>query len=310
MVKVEHLKLSIVIATWNRGERLVRTLRSITRQTLPASEWEAVVVNNNSTDDTASQFTAFAAAHPEFDLRMVSEPKQGLSHARNRGIAESRGEIVAIIDDDEEINPEFAAAYIDFFARHPEALMAGGKVVPTYEAARPRWMSRFTERPIAGTLDLGEHEKPFTKGYPAGGNMAVRRTAFDTYGVFDTSLGRTGSALVGGEEKELAHRIASASKSDTPVWWVPGAVIYHIIPPSKLTLDYFRRLSRGVGASEMRRTLAVSKGAYNVAVVKEILKWVATLAIALWYLLTLHPAKARYLVIMRAGITKGLLGGK
>ncbi len=298
------IELSIVIATYNRGEKLLRTLRSLAAQTLPAERWEAIVVNNNSADDTSRVFSDFAAAHPSLNLRMVAETNQGLSHARNRGIAESSAPLIAIIDDDEEACPEFAAAYIDFFARHPEVLMAGGGVVPMYETTRPRWMSRFTDRPIAGTLDKGPVEKPFGKGYPAGGNMAVRRMAFERYGVYDTSLGRTGNALTGGEEKELFYRITS---DGTPAWWVPGAVIHHIIPPAKLTLEYFRRLSRGVGASERLRTRALSRAAYIVAIIKEICKWGATLALAVWFLITCHPSKARYLLIMRYNISKGLL---
>ena len=297
-------KLSIIIATYNRGERLLRTLGSLVAQTLPADKWETVIVNNNSTDDTPALFAAFAAAHPSLNLRMVDESRQGLSHARNCGIASSTAPIIAIIDDDEEVNPEFAAAYVDFFDRHPEAMMAGGKVIPLYETGRPRWMSRFTERPIAGTLDLGTREKPFKKGYPAGGNMAVRREAFDRYGVFDTSLGRTGAALTGGEEKELFHRISAEGNE---VWWVPGAVIYHLIPPEKLTTDYFRRLSRGVGASERVRTRAISKGAYRLAVIKEMFKWAATLALALFYTLSCRPSEACCLIIMRHNISKGLI---
>lgn len=134
--------------------------------------------------------------------------------------------------------------------------------------------------------------------------MAVRREAFDRWGVFDTSLGRTGDALTGGEEKELFYRIAAGGGQ---VWWVPQAVIYHIIPPSKLTPDYFHRLSRGVGVSERVRTLGISKAAYIAALVKEGCKWTASLVIAFGMTLSGRPSKARYLLMMRLGITGGLL---
>ncbi len=120
-LSIINYQLSIIVATYNRGERLLRTLASLAAQTLPADEWEAVIVNNNSTDDTPALFADFAAAHPSLNLHIVDEPRQGLSHARNRGIASSTAPVIAIIDDDEEVNPEFAAAYVDFFARHPEA---------------------------------------------------------------------------------------------------------------------------------------------------------------------------------------------
>lgn len=298
------IKISIVIATYNRGEKLVRTLRSLASQSLPADEWEAVVVNNNSTDDTPAHFAKFVRENPGLNIRMVDEPRQGVSWATNTGIGQTRGDIVAFVDDDEEVNQGFAAAYLDFFARHPEVAFAGGKILPEYESGRPAWMSSYTERPIAGTIDKGNAEKPFGKGYPGGGNMAVRRLVFGKYGMFDTGLGRTGDNPVGGQEKDFYRRLTAAGE---PVWYVPGAVIFHIIPPEKLTMKYFRRLARGCGASERQRTRSISRGAYFAALFKEMLKWGATFLIAFWYTLCQKPLKAHYLVEMRRCITAGLL---
>ena len=100
-------KLSIVVATYNRSQSLLRTLRSVVGQPAPAEQWECVVVNNNSTDDTEAVFADFAAAHPTFDLKIVTETKQGLSNARNCGIAASVGEYIAIVDDDETLEDTF-----------------------------------------------------------------------------------------------------------------------------------------------------------------------------------------------------------
>ena len=100
-------RLSLVIATYNRGAKLCTTLDSLLVQTLPQEQWEVVVVNNNSTDDTAARFADYVAAHPQLDARMVLETEQGVSAARNRGIAESRGEYIVVIDDDERVVPEF-----------------------------------------------------------------------------------------------------------------------------------------------------------------------------------------------------------
>ncbi len=292
------IKLSIIIATFNRSAQLRRTLQSLVGQTVSPSDWEVVVVDNNSADNTPQVFAKFAADHRELNLRMVAEPRQGLSWARNRGMAEARGEVLAIIDDDEEVNAEFVAAYLDFFARNPSVAMAGGRVVPVYETERPRWMTRWTERPIAGTLDLGRRERPFTRGYPAGGNLAVRRWVIESYGGFDTSLGRTGTALIGGEEKEFFHRI---STHGIVAWYTPQAIIYHIIPPEKLTPDYFRRLALGVGRSQ--RMMGLGGG-----FIREVLKWLVTLVLAVFFAITMRPAKAKYLLVLRLGITRGLLG--
>jgi glycosyltransferase involved in cell wall biosynthesis len=311
------IELSIVIATYNRGEKLSRTLRSLAGQTLPADVWEAVVVNNNSTDDTADLFARFAAEEGRgLNIRMVSETRQGLSWARNRGIDDTLGAIVVMIDDDEEINPGFLAAYAEFFETHPSARAAGGRMTAFYEDERPAWMSHYTEALAASTIDLGDRVRRFPRGrYPIGGNMAFRREVFERFGRFDTELGRTGggaadNSLLGGEEKELFGRIAAAGGGRSGaggIWWVPGAEVLHLIPPSRVTDAHFRRLSRMVGVTVRTISLRQGHGALFRAIAAEAAKWGATLALALWFVATLRPSKGRYLIVMRYEISAGLL---
>ena len=207
------IRLSLIIATYNRSAALVEALRSVVRQDFPAAEWECIVVNNNSQDDTLARFEAFATEHPAINLRIVTETRQGLSHARNRGIDESRGEYIAIIDDDERINEQFISSYVALFDAYPDAASAGGPIIPEYPAGCPAWMSSYTERPIANPIDLGRKIRPFPKGrIPGGGNMALRRSTVQRYGAFDPSLGRTGEQLIGGEESDLFQRLADAGE--------------------------------------------------------------------------------------------------
>lgn len=261
-----------------------------------------MVVNNNSTDSTAADFEAFAARYPDYNLRMVLETNQGLSYARNRGIRESEGEYIAIVDDDERIAPEFVASYVALFDDVPDAVAAGGPIVAEYPTGRPRWMSAFTERPIANTMYFGEEVREFPRGrVPGGGNMALRRSAVRRYGVFDTSLGYVGESLVGGEESDLFERLQIA---EAKYYYVPKAVMYHIIPKEKLTVEYLRRLSYNVGVSQLRRARYYHrKGRVRL---NECGKWLATLVLAAWYGITLQWRKAKYLIIMRYNITRGL----
>lgn len=295
-------RLSLIIATYNRAEQLLVTLRSVAAQTAPVGEWECVVVDNNSADDTAARFEAFRAAHSELPLRRVLERRQGLSWARNRGIAETTGDVIAIIDDDERIAPEFIASYIAFFDAHPAVASAGGPIVAEYPEGRPAWMSRYTERPIANPIDLGPAPRRFPRGrIPGGGNMALRRTVVGRYGAFDPHLGRRGERLLGGEESDLFARLARGGEQ---CWYVPGAVMYHIIPPSKLTRDYFDRLCYNIGVSQ--RTRATIDGGLLRLWICEAAKWCATLGIALFYCVTGHPQRAAWLVRMRRRISAGM----
>ena len=296
------LRLSLVIATYNRADSLLTALQSVVEQDAPKDQWECVVVNNNSTDDTAARFKEFAEAHPDVTLRMVDEVRQGLSYARNRGIGESVGEYIAIIDDDERIAPEFISSYISLFDSTPDAVAAGGPIVAEYPSGRPRWMSCFTERPIANTMYFGDKVRLFPAGrIPGGGNMALRRDAVRRYGVFDTSLGYVGESLVGGEESDLFERLRIA---DAKYYYVPKAVMYHIIPKEKLTKEYLSRLSYNVGVSQLRRARYYHRIGRIKA--KECVKWAVTLMLMVWYGITLQWGKAKYLFVMRRQITRGI----
>ena len=296
--------LSIVIATYNRSQSLLRALTSFIGQSAPTDQLEIIVVNNNSSDDTEQRVLEFAEQHPGLPLQMVCETRQGLSYARNCGIEASSAPYIAIIDDDETVNPDFVRAYIDFFDSHPDAVAAGGRIVPAYEADPPKWISPYAERPIANPLDLGESVRPFPKDRcPGGGNMGVRRSAIERYGAFDPALGRVGQKLIGGEETDFFERL---SRSGEPFYYIPQAIIYHHIPPQKLTHDYFVRLCRMVGVSARIRSRQTER--YSAALAAEAVKWAATLVLALLYTAKLQPAKAHYLLIMRRQITAGLLG--
>ena len=296
-------KLSLIIATYNRADQLPTVLNSIVKQSAATNLWECIVVNNNSTDHTQEAFSNFIARHPDIPIRMVTELQQGLSFARNRGIEQSSGEYIAIIDDDEHVNTDFIEAYISFFDTHPDVASAGGKIIPEYPYGRPSWMSRFTEVPIANPIDLGEKIVPFPKGrIPGGGNMALRRSAIDNNGSFNTTLGRTGKSLIGGEESDLFERLARAGER---CYYIPNAVMWHIIPPEKLTKAYFTRLSYNIGKTQRHR--AEISGSLPLTIITELLKWCATLLIATGYLLSGRGGCATWLLRMRKKITRGIL---
>ena len=163
-------------------------------------------------------------------------------------------------------------------------------------------LSRFTEQMIANPLDLDIAVTIFPKSrVPAGGNMAFRREVFDRVGLFNPQLGRNGQSLVGGEENDLFARLRRAGEL---LYFVPNAAIYHHIPDSKLTDDYFDRLSYNVGVSKRMR--AEADGEAETLLKKERTKQLATYLLYLLYMLMLQPLKAKYLLRMRNGIYKGV----
>ncbi len=298
------LQLSIIVATYNRAHLITRTLTSVVEQECDKKRWELVVVNNNSKDNTVEVVERFIADHPDHNIHLVTEVRQGLSYARNCGIERSTAPVIAIIDDDEEVLPRFTTSYIDFFARYRDVSSAGGAILARYDSSRPHWLSKYTEIPIANPIALRGDVRPFKKGkIPGGGNMAIRRSAIDKYGAFDPELGRRGDRLLGGEESNLFERLRCGGEQ---VWLVPEAAIYHNISDDKLELSYLKKLWFNIGVSQMRRGRIEGVPRCKV-LLSEGVKWGVTLVLALFYTVTLRPSKGWYLILMRWGVSRGLI---
>jgi glycosyltransferase involved in cell wall biosynthesis len=299
------MKLSVIICTCNREKYLYNVLQSLAGNAFPTESYELLVIDNNSTDGTAAECDRFRAAFPGIAFRRVVEAQQGLSHARNRGIDEAAGDILIYVDDDATVNPGYLQAWYVFFSQHPAAMAAGGPVIPVYEATKPRWLSRFTIPLITGYFYRGERVKVFGKsGFPRGGNAAYRSTVFRSVGRFNVQLGRKGDSLAGAEEKDLFDRMRAQR---LPFYYIHNAVLYHIIPPAKLTAGYFNALTLALGRSERLRTQAISKQKYITRLLIEAVKWGVSLALFAGYTLLFVPQKGWKLLRFRWNVTKGLL---
>ena len=296
--------LSVILCTYNRERYLYNVLHSIAAGTY--RDYEIVLVNNNSSDGTEAECQRFQADHPEVAFHYCVEPQQGLSHARNRGIREAQGDILVYVDDDALVNPEYLQTYAAFFQQHPEAMAAGGPILPQYDGCEePQWMSHYTRQLVTGKLDLGSREREFPSGaFPGGGNAAYRKQVFDEVGLFNPELGRKGNSLIGAEEKDLFDKMTSRG---IRFYYLPTAILYHLIPPKKLTQDYFDRLTYSIGVSERYRTKQIGQMKYLGRLWKEAVKWGGTLALWTGFALKGQIAKGNKLIAFRRNVTRGLL---
>lgn len=298
--------LSVIICTYNRDKYIYNVLKSLADNTLSPDQYEIVLVDNNCTDNTRSECDRFVQDFPEVTLRYFVETDQGLSHARNRGINESKGNVLVYVDDDALVNKEYLQTYADFFNRHPEIDAAGGPIIPKYETEEPAWMSYFTKALITGYKYLGNKEKAFPKNdYPGGGNAAYQASVFEKVGLFNVELGRKGDSLVGAEEKDIFDKMTTLGMR---FYYLPTAILYHLIPEKKLSKDYFDRLTYSIGKSERMRTLSIGKGKYMKRLVSEAVKWAISIVLCIGHTLTGAPKKGWKLIQFRWNVTKGLIG--
>jgi glycosyltransferase involved in cell wall biosynthesis len=243
------LKITIVICTANRDRPLARLLESIALAAPPRhAAWEVVVVNNGSRDATDDVIETFAS---RLSMRRVFEPVQGISHARNAGVAAAAGDYLLWTDDDTTIDAGWLRAYEGAFERHPEAAFFGGPIRPRFVGTPPRWLASglpcvsgaYAGLNLAipeGAIDPAVHELPY------GANMATRSDVQRRHR-FDPRYGRRGPrGLLNGEESDMLRRMVGAGASGV---WLPDAIVDHWIEPARQTVGYLRRYYRGSGAT-------------------------------------------------------------
>ena len=237
--------VSVVICSYNRDKFLPAALESLTKQTALLSNFEIVIINNNSTDNTEKISLEFIKVHPELNITYEVEKNQGLSFARNKGIATAKGDIIAFMDDDAIARNNYVEQLYKHFEKYPNYGAIGGRVIPIYgeKEPEPKWMSKYIQG-VVSKVDYGNEVKPFVKKYPAGCNMAFRKNVFKKYGGFNTDL------VYRGDDKFIFHKL---KKNGIKVLYAPNIYVNHHIDAYRIQPEFIDKISRSIGASERLR---------------------------------------------------------
>jgi glucosyl-dolichyl phosphate glucuronosyltransferase len=231
------MRVSVVICTYNRAAFLDKLLGSLVRQEF-TGEHEVIVVDNNSIDNTKEVVTRWRPlAHPRCPIHYIVATQQGLSHARNTGAIAAGGDVVAFIDDDAVAEQRWLQHIIDDMTDQAISCV-GGKVIPDWSEPPPPWLTPLLWPAIGGSIH-GETRRIMSgKLYPMGGNMAVRQSWYQLVGGFNPQLGRVGRNLVSVEEIEFADRIR---RQGGLMLYDPDMIIYHYVPPERMSTAYLAR---------------------------------------------------------------------
>jgi glycosyltransferase involved in cell wall biosynthesis len=248
------LRLDVVVPTYNRATLLPKMLESLLAAD-PSSRLVTIVtiVDNRSTDQTRAVVEAFA---PRFGGRLnyVFESKPGRSHALNAGIAATSGDLVGMIDDDEEVDRGWFRTIADAFA-DPATDFIGGPYLPRFGAARPKWLGNGYGAVIGSAIsgDTIQQFGPACDAMLMGGNAIIRRSVLERVGPYAADLGRTpGQRLMSCEDEDMFIRLLAIGARG---FYRPDLVIFHYVPPERLTKRYFRRWAfwRGVSVGVLDR---------------------------------------------------------
>lgn len=248
-------QISAIICTHNRDTYLGAAIDSLLKQEFAAG-FEVVVVDNNSSDRTR-EVVEQRLSDPR--LKYVFEPILGLSVARNTGAKESRGEILAYLDDDAVASSHWLQILYSAYENNSKIAIAGGKVTLLWPQGiqQPRWLSPGLAGNL-GAYDLGDSivyiEQPGLT--PRGLNYSIRRSFLNEIGGFDPHLGRVGKNLLSNEELQMTEL---ALQRSWQVAYLPDALVAHNVAPERLNRSWFLNRGWWQGISECYREQLAGK---------------------------------------------------
>lgn len=225
-------RISVVICTYNRAFFLREVLSSLSGQITSRKDWEIIVINNNSQDETEKVGEEYSNEALPVQFRMIKEEKQGLSHARNTGYTVAEAEWVFYLDDDAKASPNLVERLFWLIENEPYEVV-GGVYLPWYHYGRPRW---FKDKYGSNAKSLKELTILNAPDAVSGGVMLWRKQLLLDLNGFDPKLGMNGSTLAYGEETYLQEK---ARARGVKIAYDPELIIYHVVMSQKLQLDWF-----------------------------------------------------------------------
>ncbi len=289
-------KLSIVICTYNRSKHIINALKSMSMQTAAPSEYEVLIIDNNSTDGTAELVQTYISQDSRKNFKYIFEPNQGLSYARNRGIKEAKSDIIYYMDDDGNAHNTLVEETLKFYAQYAQAIGMGGKVIPYYEGIEPTWMNSYLEG-LVTLHDKGNKLQKYAKNeYPVGCSMSYKKDVLEKAGGFDNKLKwRADDKFIGIEVRKISDEI----------YYNPNVLTLHFIDAYRLEYENFKNLCIRTGQEERIRIinqgLSLPKKTWEY-----FYKYLASMLLYGSYTLSGHASKGKYIYNYRLWALQGL----
>ena len=250
--------VSVIICCYNSRSRLTPTLQALADQQFTFKvDWEIILVDNASTDGTAS-FAAglWDSLHTGVLMQTVYENQAGQGFARKSGLNHARFEYVLFCDDDNWLSKNYVEGIFEILDTHPTIGACGGKGVAVFEKDKPEWFDEYAEAYATGPQDITNNEGRILNLYGAG--LGVRVSALNKLsqnGFKPLLNGRAGQKLSSSDDTEMTYALVL---SGYELAYDEGLSFQHYLPASRLTLDYLGRLYRAFGNDGPVRNLYYS----------------------------------------------------
>ncbi len=239
-------RISVVVCAYNAAAFLSDCIDSVMEQITPTDQYEVLLIDNNSEDNSRDVIRDLKEAYGS-RLKVLTELRPGLSAARNRALAEADSQLIAFVDADAIVEPNWLSSLLAAFDAHPSAAVVGGRIEVQWDAPKPVWWDHRLDEAMGHFSPHDKHCVLLYPQFPYGGNFAVRADAVRAVGNFEVKLGRKGEKLLAGEEGELCLRLV---KAKWEIHYTPAAVIHHRATAGRLTRRFILRRAFNHGRSQ------------------------------------------------------------
>ncbi len=222
-------EITVIICTYNRAYLLTETLPTLLQQNISNDRFQILIVNNNSTDNTAVILDGFTNKYN--NLLVIEEKTQGLGYAKNTGMDAATTDWIVYLDDDAKVPNDFVKKALNNI-NNGNFQCFGGVYLPWYKYGKPKW---FQDKYASNKGKLDEFTT-LKEDFISGGIMAIKKTVLHKFGGFPTNLGMRGNQIAYGEETLLQIRMR---KSGMEIGYDPNWVIFHLVNRYKLSLWWF-----------------------------------------------------------------------
>jgi len=213
------MKASIIIPTYNRSDVIIRSLETWTTQTLCSDDFEVIVVDNNSTDNSATQINDFIKNRSNFQY--LKELKPGSTNARHAGAKLAQSELLIFADDDGLFNGSCIEEIVNVYQQNIEVVAVAGKIDIAWDKTPPEWIAPYEF--MLGKLNYGNEVLVGTDLYLNGGLFSIKKSVFEELGGFNPDL--VGDYLVGDGDTGLVIKLQHQKRL---IGWTPYATMQHL----------------------------------------------------------------------------------
>ena len=213
------MKASIIIPTYNRSDVIIRSLETWTTQTLCSDDFEVIVVDNNSTDNSATQINDFIKNRSNFQY--LKELKPGSTNARHAGAKLAQSELLIFADDDGLFNGSCIEEIVNVYQQNIEVVAVAGKIDIAWDKTPPEWIAPYEF--MLGKLNYGNEVLVGTDLYLNGGLFSIMKSVFEELGGFNPDL--VGDYLVGDGDTGLVIKLHQQNRL---IGWTPYDSMKHL----------------------------------------------------------------------------------